>query len=429
MVADVLVIGAGWGGLTTAAILAHNGLEVRVLEATGHLGGRSACDLKDGFIVDYGIHINGYESAGPAARALREVGHEIDFLLYGRPLLYVDREFITLPTGTSSFLASSHLSFADKMIIGHGVRRLIVARTDRIADKPLKDVIPGAKREAVVDFYSILSSIGLISPDIEVASAGEFSKFLRRAMKARHQVSYPRGGTGQINDALAAKVKESGTISLNSRVKALEFQNGKVRSVKVHDEYLEAAAVVLAVPVQKLGDLVGDALSADFKRKCASLIPTAGLSLDLCLDKPVSDIDSFFITADPITMGQLTSNIDPSTAPEGKQLATFFCPLRGEVLEDHARLDAESKRFMTLIEEMFPGIMDHVEWERMLKLKMVDGFEPRVGQTPRDRPGVRVDGADNLFLSGDCLGVEGKGGDVAFTSGIEAAHAVLDFFK
>jgi len=429
MVADVLVIGAGWGGLTTAAILAHNGLEVRVLEATGHLGGRSACDRKDGFIVDYGIHINGYESAGPAARALREVGHEIDFLLYGKPLLYVDREFIPLPTGTSSFLASSHLSFADKMIIGHGVRRLIVARTDRIADKPLKDVIPGAKREAVLDFYKILSSIGLISPDVEVASAGEFSKFLRRAMKARHQVSYPRGGTGQINDALADKVKESGTISLNSRVKALEFQNGKVRSVKVHDEDLEAAAVVLAVPVQKLGDLVGDALSADFKRKCASLIPTAGLSLDLCLDKPVSDIDSFFITADPITMGQFTSNIDPSTAPEGKQLATFFCPLRGEVLEDHARLDAESKRFMTLIEEMFPGIMDHVEWERMLKLKMVDGFEPRVGQTPRDRPGVRVDGADNLFLSGDCLGVEGKGGDVAFTSGIEAAHAVLDFFK
>ncbi|MHB8897041.1 MAG: FAD-dependent oxidoreductase, partial [Candidatus Geothermincolia bacterium] len=306
MVADVIVIGGGWGGLTTGAILAHNGLEVRLLEATGHLGGRSACDSKDGFLVDYGIHINGYESAGFAAKALREIGHEIDFLHYGEPLLYVDKEFITLPTGTTSFLTSRHLSFADKMIIGHGIRKLVMARTDRIADTPLKDLIPGVNREAVSDFYSILSSIGLIAPDIGVASGGEFTKFLRRAMKARHQVSYPRGGTAQINDALANKIKESGTISLNSRVKALDFEGGRVRSVKVHDEELEAPVVVVSVPVQKLPELVGDGLSADYKRRCANLIPTAGLSLDLCLDRPMSDIDSFFITADPISMGQFT---------------------------------------------------------------------------------------------------------------------------
>lgn len=429
MVADVIVIGGGWGGLTTASILAHNGLEVRLLEAAGHLGGRSACDRKDGFLVDYGIHIIGYEAAGHAARAMREIGHDIEFLHYGRPLLYTEGEFITLPTGTASFLATQHLTFAEKMIIGHGVRKLIVARTAKIADTPLADVIPGGSRETVRHFYSILSSIGLIAPDIEAASAGEFAKFLRRAMKARHQVSYPRGGMAQINDTMAEKVRRSGTISLNSRVKSLNIEGGKVKSVRVHEEDLEAAAVVLAVPVQKIPELVGDALSPEYKRMCATLQPTAGLSLDLCLDKPVSDIDSFFITTDPISMGQFTSNIDPSTAPEGKQLATFFYPLPGSVLDDRVKLTEENKRFSELIEEMFPGIMDKVEWERMLKLRVVDGFEPRVGQTAKDRPPTRVEGAENLYLSGDCVGVEGKGGDVAFSSGIEAAHAVLDQFK
>jgi phytoene dehydrogenase-like protein len=429
MSADVIVIGGGWGGLTAAAILANNGLEVQVLEATGHLGGRSACDHKDGFIVDYGIHIIGYESAGPCARALREAGHEIDFLRYGKPLMYMDREFVTLPTGTASFLSSTKLSFADKMVIGHGVRRLIVARGGKIMGKSLGEVIPGASRQTVTDFYRMLSSIGLIAPDIEVASAREFSKFLRRAMAARHQVSYPRGGSAQINDALAAKVRESGAIELNRRVKGLLFEGSRVAGVKVHDEELKAAAVVVAVPVQKLGDLAGTELPKEFRRKCAALVPTAGLSLDLCLSKPVSDIDSFFITADPITMGQFTSNIDPSTAPEGKQLATFFYPLPLAVLEDHAAAEAEQKRFVELIEEMFGGIMDHVEWERMLRLKMVDGFEPRVGQTPAERPQVRVEGFENLFLAGDCIGVEGKGGDVAFKSGVAAAHAVLDLLK
>jgi phytoene dehydrogenase-like protein len=429
MVADVIVIGGGWGGLTTAAILAHNGLEVQLLEATGHLGGRSACDRKDGFIVDYGIHIISYESEGPAAKALREIGYDIEFLGYGKPVIYMDGEFVPMPTGVSSFLGSHFLSWADKMIIGHGVRKLIVANTSKIADKPLAKAIPGSGRESVRDFYSILSSMGLIAPDIEVASAGEFAKFLRRAMKAREQVSYPRGGSGQINDALAEKVKESGTISFNSRVKSLDLAGGKVKSVKVHDQELKARAVVLAVPVQKLPEMAPSGLSSDFRKKCASLIPTAGISIDLCLDQVVSDIDSFFITADPIAMGQFTSNIDPGTAPEGKQLATFFYPLTMDVLDDRTLLDAEQKRFVLLIEKMFPGIMDHIEWERVLRLKMVDGFEPRIGQTDRDRPGVRVEGVEDLFLAGDCVGVKGQGGDVAFTSGVAAAHAVLDFLK
>jgi phytoene dehydrogenase-like protein len=334
MVADVIVIGGGWGGLTTAAILAHNGLEVQMLEATGHLGGRSTCDRKDGFIVDYGIHIISYASEGPAAKALQEIGYDIEFLSYGKPQLYIDGEFSQMPTGVSSFLSSHALSWADKMIIGHGVRKLIVSNTARIADKPLAEVIPGSKRESVREFYKILSSMGLIAPDIDLASAGEFAKFLRRAMRAREQVSYPRGGSSQINDALAGKIRESGTISFNSRVKALQIEGGRVKSVKVHEDELNAKAVVLAIPVQKLPELVGSALDDEFKKKCASLVPTAGISIDLCLDEVVSDMDSCFITADPVTMGQFTSNIDPSTAPEGKQLATFFYPLPLEVLED-----------------------------------------------------------------------------------------------
>ena len=429
MVADVIVVGGGWGGLTTAAILASNGLEVSLLEATGHLGGRSACDHKDGFIVDYGIHIISYAYEGPAAKALREIGYDVEFLGYGKPLLYIDGEFVTMPTGASSFLGSDYLSWADKMIIGHGVRRLIVAKTSKIADKPLAKAIPGRSRESVRDFFSILSSMGLIAPDIEVASAGEFAKFLRRAMKAKEQVSYPRGGSGQINDALSDKIMETGTITFNSRVKALDIAGGKVKAVKVHDQELSANAVVLAVPLQKLPEIAGPGLSDEFKKQCASLIPTAGISIDLCLGKMVSDMDGFFITSDPITMGQFTSNIDPSTAPEGKQLATFFYPLTMDVLENRTLLDVEQKRFVDVIESMFPGIMDEVEWQRVLRLKMVDGFEPRVGQTDKDRPGVRVEGVDNLFLAGDCVGVAGKGGDVAFTSGVAAAHAVLDFLK
>lgn len=426
--ADVIVIGAGWGGLTAGAILAHNGLEVKVFESTGHIGGRSALDRKDGFLVDYGIHIISYGSAGPAAKALREIGHEMDFALYGHPKLFVDNEFIPLPTGPPSFLSSNYLSWADKMIIGHGVRRLLMANTGKIADIPLIEKIPGRRRQTVRDFFRILSFMGLVTPDIEIASAGEFSMFLRRAMKASVQVSYPRGGCAQINEALATKIRESGEIALNSRAKELAVEGGGLR-VKVHDETFEARAVVYAAPVQKLGDIARKALPAEFLKSCASLRPAAGISIDLCLSEPVSDLDSFVVTLDPITVGQFTSNIDATTAPEGKQLATFFMPLALETLDDRGALDAEQKRLIAVMEAMFPGIMDKAEWERVLRLRMVDGFEPRVGQSPKDRPPVSMEGVDGLFFAGDCVGVPGKSGDVAFASGRAAAHAVLEYLK
>lgn len=428
MGADVIVIGAGYSGLTAAAILAHNGLEVKVLEATGRLGGRSTFDRKNGFLVDYGVHMTRYGHQGHAATALREIGYEMDFISPGEAGLFADGRFVRMPTGVGTFLGSRTLSWADKMIIGHGVRRLLISSPDKLADVPLSEAIPGAGREEVRKFFQILSAMGLVAPDIDRASAGEFVRFLRHAMRAREKAAFPRGGTSQIIEALSSKVRESGDISTNSRVRTLDVANGRVKAARVQDAEHRARAVVVAVPAQKVPGLVGDALDDGVKRKCA-LVPTAGISVDLCLDRVVSDLDGFIIAADPVILGHFTSNIDPETAPKGKQLGTFVYVMASEEMDDRGAVEKAEKRFMGMLDEMFPGILDRVEWQRVLHLKMVDGFEPRVGQTPKDRPDTVVPGVDNLFLAGDCVSTRGMGGDVAFTAGVAAAGAVMEYLK
>ena len=427
MSADVIVVGGGYSGLTAAAILAHNGLKVEVLEATGHLGGRSAFDRKDGFLVDYGIHFNSYGSQGPAAKALRMIGHEIEFISPGKPMLFKDGEFTRMPTGVGSFFANSFISSWEKFLIGHGVRRIFLRSTTKLADVPLKDALPGMDKEPVREFFRYLSGLGLVAPDIEVASTGEFIKFLRRALKAREQVSLPKGGTSQIINALSKKISENGEIKLNSRVKALDVVDGKVKSLKVKDSTVSAPVVLHSAPVQGLPDLVGDSLPVRYLKQCSSIIPTAGLSVDLCLNQVVSDLDGFIITDEPFAIGAVTSNIDPTTAPEGKQLITFCNPLPFDLMHDRARVDEAQDKLMSLLERMFPGIMDDVAWERVLRLKMIDGFEPRIGQTIKDRPAIKVPYVENLFLAGDAVAVEGRGGDVAFQAGMESAAQVLEF--
>lgn len=54
MMIDVIVIGAGWSGLTAAARLASSGRSVAVLEKSRGPGGRSATRRLDGFVFDHG---------------------------------------------------------------------------------------------------------------------------------------------------------------------------------------------------------------------------------------------------------------------------------------------------------------------------------------------------------------------------------------
>jgi hypothetical protein len=63
---DVIIVGAGLAGLHAAGILHAAGLEVLVLEAAGHVGGRVATDHVEGFTLDRGFQL--YNPAYPEGR-------------------------------------------------------------------------------------------------------------------------------------------------------------------------------------------------------------------------------------------------------------------------------------------------------------------------------------------------------------------------
>ncbi|WP_324277278.1 protoporphyrinogen/coproporphyrinogen oxidase [Blastococcus brunescens] len=62
---EVVVVGAGLAGLSAATRLAGEGLDVHVLEAGAHAGGRLATERIDGFVVDRGFQVlnTGYPRA------------------------------------------------------------------------------------------------------------------------------------------------------------------------------------------------------------------------------------------------------------------------------------------------------------------------------------------------------------------------------
>ena len=51
---NVIIIGSGFGGLAAAALLAHDGYNVTVIEKNEQPGGRASVWKKDGFTFDMG---------------------------------------------------------------------------------------------------------------------------------------------------------------------------------------------------------------------------------------------------------------------------------------------------------------------------------------------------------------------------------------
>jgi len=64
--ADVIVIGAGIGGVAAGALLAHGGPRVVLLERNALLGGRCTSYEKEGFLIDVLVHMVGRCEKGPA---------------------------------------------------------------------------------------------------------------------------------------------------------------------------------------------------------------------------------------------------------------------------------------------------------------------------------------------------------------------------
>lgn len=74
---DVVVIGAGMGGLTSAALLSKAGLRVCVLEMADYPGGYLAGFRRRGFVFDTAIHwLNQCGPKGAVRRVLRVVGED-----------------------------------------------------------------------------------------------------------------------------------------------------------------------------------------------------------------------------------------------------------------------------------------------------------------------------------------------------------------
>ena len=426
---DVVVIGGGIAGLSTAALLSRDGYRCIVLEQLPIAGGRARVVEKNDFYIDYGIHVHRFAAEGRAAEVLRRAGIARRFLPVGAPLIRHNGKFINFPKSPVDILTCPLLSMRSRLkFMGMFVKVLTGKKNHDLYGATVQDWLKELKAEAedMADLVRLVSLAGLVCGDIERASAGELVDFLRVALKAKEATGYFLGGWDNLLMQLMRVIEMNGEVRTGVKVKSVLVEgDAPVGALTADGEEIRGRCTIVNVPPQNVDQLLQpehfDEKTWEYMR---GIEPTAGLSLDFCLSRRVTDIDGVIFTTDPGTMGVFTSNVEPSMAPRGKQLGTWYYPIPRDKMGDKAFLKAERTHLRDIIAEMFPGIWDHLEYERFIAMDMVDGAIPIVGQTVQDRPAVDCSRLQRLFLVGDAMGVPGQGGDIAFQSALVCADKV-----
>jgi phytoene dehydrogenase-like protein len=239
---DVLVIGAGAGGLFAAARLAKAGRRVLVVERLDKVGGRASTTEVDGFKVNDGAIV--IEVGGITEETCREVGAVFDIREPSPPILYrVGKKDVDVTGGGWGLLLSKMSRSGAKILGGIGAARSDDGLPEH--EQTLEQWLNRyTKNESVHGiFRNMCASIFAVGSD-ELPARVFLTYFTRKSAFKRFGF-HPEGTIG-LWRALADVVTANGSeVRLSTEVTSLEMEPDSATAV-LGDGTAVTAKVVLS---------------------------------------------------------------------------------------------------------------------------------------------------------------------------------------
>ena len=257
--ADVIVVGAGAGGLTTAAYLAALGRRVIVVDRQSVPGGNTSSFTHEGFEFDIGLHyLGGYRDARPGVRTVLDpLGIELSFREQDRDgfdtLLFEDMTF-AVPAGVEEYRARLCDFFPrERGAIERYLRRIVAVAEQLEAPVPSRIAeVPGYAWRTRDFLAASMMTLGReldrldCSPRLRTVLSylwGTYGVPPSRAALAMHAMVtmhylrgawYPEGGARSVSDALVEVIERNGgELLVDTDVSSIMVDGGAVRGVSV----------------------------------------------------------------------------------------------------------------------------------------------------------------------------------------------------
>jgi phytoene dehydrogenase-like protein len=480
---DVIVVGAGFGGSSCAALLAKRGLKVLLAEKNAMAGGKAMTLSKGGYTHTAWVVIGAPVEGNLYEVVLREVGMQ-------------DRATLVHPPGRGSIYRTSSGTYEPMPEMPPGVTDPNVLfdwleiREQKDRDEALKlftelTLMPPAERNGLHDItfddwlarysvprslYAFLVSLccdGMFMVPVDSLEAAEAIQSLQD-MFLRNGGMFCLGGYGRVAEALCEAVRANGgKVLMKTRTEKIRVDRGQVCGIVTDRGGFDAPIVVSNAGIQPtVVKLVGEEhFDKGYANYVKDLVPSwALMGYRYYLDRKVTH-DPFgvvfsnespwslqrFLDAkkgkasrEGVLYYEVPSNYDPDAAPPGKHvlLTGSFAPAdphlsRKEIM---AWVDTGEQ----ILFQAFPGIEKAIERKELYTTLHVSrltrdsvlpgqggetiGLGQVIGQCGPNKPSVRAP-VRGLFYVGCDAGGTGVGTQQAIQSGMKVADEVVRYHR
>jgi phytoene dehydrogenase-like protein len=425
----VVVIGGGFGGLATGALLSKKGKKILLIEERERLGGRAHYIEKEGFVFQYGQHSHRLGPDGYANEVMKRIDRSMTFYKINpkKAKLFYRGRLYARPAGPLGFLTTQALGLKSRLTFLRLYKAILQAEACDWYDKSLLDFYrtffkPNAEVEGFLNFLGFT----IMLPDASLVSAGEVIDFIKRVSKAKIPVADVAGGSKQIIDRLSETIiAHGGEIHLSEKAVRLSVKNRKIEAVYTLNGVHRPDAVVFAAPVTGLKTLLEEAF---FPPATLSYMNTlkhsSGVVIDFISHTPLSDLEGGILGVDEPLWVKFQTLFDSTVAPPGHHVCTFGLLAEWGKGDDPAVIKKTETRLREIAEICMPGYRKKIVDERKLVIPVVNATMLTPSQSRPFRPEIRFHGIENLYLAGDTVAAPGCSGDIAFASALMIADMI-----
>lgn len=427
---DVVIIGSGIGGMCTAALLAHRGYSVLVVEKLPQLGGRCATIDYKGFKIP---HVAQEQPCnGVTASIFREVGAEFE-LANQPPIVYRinGRDYELPPKGGMAFMFSKVCrDEAELNRVGGLLRRM---KTWGLASDAISFhdwLLQYTENEMVLAIFQNVFCTLMMTTIYEV-SANDVVGYFNIGMREWANAARPLRGNVALMDSLAQVIRgRGGDIWTYSTAKQILTADEVVKGILVDKQgdetEISAGAVVSNAGARETMALVGEEkLDKGYVKELKERLHHGSQFLiAFASDRPLIDYPGglgLLGARRVVTISTITLTC-PELSPPGKYLLAAQCMPRTQI--GPLNPEEEITAAMEDLREHIPGFDKHAEVVNVSCFLKPDwpGYRNLAGYYPPQKTPI-----ENLYNVGDGVSPFGYCGTPGAT--ITARMVTEDIFN